>query len=668
MKLILLLVGCFFYMHSFAQKEKSPYEKFGKVTVSDLEKKVYSIDSSANAVVLSDIGTRTIEGNSKSWFSIITKRHTVIHILNKNAYDEANVEIPLYGMGSDAEKVSNLKGVTYNLENGKMVTTKLEKSGQFVEKVDKNRQIVKFTLPQVKEGSIIEYEYQVTSDYISVPDPWYFQSITAPTLWSECNFSVPEFFFYNYLNRGYQKIDVISKEDRRQTFNVSEYRSGYGSDRQSFDAGVTDHRWVIKNAPELKTENYTFSIRNHISRMEFQLISQGYPLTQRTYRSTWEEITKNLLLSPSFGEKLDANNNWMSDEVKPLYVHETSTVDKAKKIYDYVRDHFKSTGNYGIYLENSLKDIFKTKKGSSAEINLLLTAMLRYAGLTADPVVLSTTGNGYSFEYLPMLTSMNYVVVQVLDGNNTYYLDASKPRLGFNTLPVYCYNGHARIVNQNALPLYLSPDSIKEEKHTVFFISNASKGKWVGTVTQDLGTYDSYEIRNEISEKGQEDFFKGLQKYYLTSKIMNPKIDSLNNFEAPLQLKYELDFNPNEDDILYVNPTFGEGYSKNPFANANRSYPVEMPYKQEEVIIATIEIPEGYVVDELPKQMKVSLDETGTSFFEYRISKSGGTISFLNRIKINKSFFGPEEYPVLREFFNLVVKKQSEQIVFKKKG
>jgi hypothetical protein len=508
----------------------------------------------------------------------------------------------------------------------------------------------------------------VISDYISVPDTWYFQSLTAPTLWSECNFTIPEFFYYNFLNRGYRKIDYTEKENRRQTFAVAEYRSGYSSDRQSFDAEVTDNRWVIKNSPELKTENFTFSIRNHISRMEFQLVSQGYPFTARTYRSSWEEITKNLLLSSSFGEKLDAGNNWMSDEVKPIFSKESTNLAKAQKIYEYVRDNFKSTGNYGIYMESSLKDVFKTKKGSTSEINLLLTAMLRFAGLVADPVILSTTGNGYSFEYLPMISSMNYTIVQFLDGINTYYLDASKPRLGFNTLPVYCYNGHARIVNKNALPLYLTSDSIKENKHTVFFISNNEKGKWVGTVNQNLGTYNSYNIRNEISEKGQDDFFKGIQKNYLNAKIINPKVDSLNNYEMPLSLNYELAFNQEGEDILYVNPTFGEGYSKNPFASADRSYPVEMPYKQEEVIIATIEIPTGYVVDELPKQMKVTLDETGTSFFEYRISKSGETISFLCRIKINKSFFVPEEYPVLREFFNLVVKKQSEQIVFKKKG
>src|SRR5215203_4495141 len=79
---------------SFSQQQTaSPYTKFGKITAEELQKRVYSIDSNANAVVLSDIGEAAVEGNNKGWFSVVFKRHRVVHILNKNGYDEANVEV-----------------------------------------------------------------------------------------------------------------------------------------------------------------------------------------------------------------------------------------------------------------------------------------------------------------------------------------------------------------------------------------------------------------------------------------------------------------------------------------------------------------------------------------------------------------------------------------------
>ncbi len=112
---------------------------------------------------------------------------------------------------------------------------------------------------------------------------------------------------------------------------------------------------------------------------------------------------------------------------------------------------------------------------------------------------------------------------------------------------------------------------------------------------------------------------------------------------------------------------FCEGQKENPFTSAERKYPVEMPYKFDESYNLQIEVPKGYVVDELPKSMIVKLNEENEGMFEYRISQSGDNISFRSRVRISRTVFQPEEYEMLREFFNLVVKKHAEQIVFKKK-
>jgi hypothetical protein len=667
MRSFCLLLGCLLALTAFSQKE-SPYTKFGKISAADLERKIYPIDSSANAVVLSDIGNVAVEGNSKGWFSIVFKRHKVVHILNKNGYHEADVEIPLYIDGSVEENLDNIKAVTYNLENGKLTEARLDKGSVFKEKVDKHRITKKFTMPNVKEGCIIEYEYQVTSDFIWNLDPWLFQG-ASPRLWSEFNFTVPEFFSYNFLSRGYHPIDINERKDRTGSFYIRDTRGAGATENYSFSAGVSDYRWVMKDVPALKEESFTSSLKNHISRMEFQLASQRHPLSPKNFRTNWNELTKGLLESESFGNVLKNANNWLSDDIKPVFASVTSGVDKAKKIYSYVRDNFSCTGTTGhIFLDQTLKNVLKTKKGSVAEINLLLTIMLRYAGLSADPVILSTTSHGYAVEYSPMTSNFNYVVVQLNDNGTLYYLDASDPHLGFNKLSASCYNGHARVVDEMATPLNFSADSLKESKATLLIVTNDDKGRWVGKMNQMPGYYESYAIRERIKEKGQEEFFKQVQKDFgFDVKITEPVIDSLKDYENPVRLHYSVELNAGGEDILYINPMFGEGYRKNPFTAAERYYPVEMPYTTDETFVLTLEVPNGYVVDELPKQVLARFDEEGNSFFEYRISQSGGMISFRSRIKLNRAFFMPEEYPILREFFNLIVSKQSEQIVLKKK-
>jgi hypothetical protein len=113
---------------------------------------------------------------------------------------------------------------------------------------------------------------------------------------------------------------------------------------------------------------------------------------------------------------------------------------------------------------------------------------------------------------------------------------------------------------------------------------------------------------------------------------------------------------------------FGEGYKENPFKSAQRFYPVEMPYTLDETYLLQLQVPEGYVVDELPQQIMVKLNENDDGLFEYRLSESNGTISLRSRLRIKRSLFMPDEYNMLREFFDLVVKKHNEQIVFKKKS
>ena len=647
--------------------QESPFYKFGKITPATLQQKTYPLDSSASAVVLSDVGEAAIEGNSKGWFSVITTRHKVVHILAKSAYDEATVEVPLYTNGLNEERLEELKAVTYNLEAGKVTEAKLEKSGLFTEKRTNNLIVKKFTLPAVKEGSIIEYQYKVSSDFISHVDPWSFQG-EKPVLWSEFLFSVPQFFSYSFISHGYLRPFINDKKDRSTSFAVRETRGAGATENYNFTSGVTDYRWVMKDVPQLKPESYVSALENHLARLEFQLASKNYPLEPKNYRGSWPGLTKELLEDESFGKGVTASNGWLNDEEKLILRGAVSETEKARAVYQYVRNRFTCTRSVGIGAEQSVKNTFKSGKGTVSEINLLLTAMLRAAGLNADPVILSKTSHGYAYDLYPMLNRFNYVVTQVQADGRMLYLDASHNHLGFNKLLPECYNGHARVVNEEATPLYLVADSLHDRKVTALFLTKGAKTLWEGNMNQTPGYYESYGLRERIKADGEASFFKAVQKDFGGDVIISePHIDSLTNYDMPLGIKYALDYNPEKADILYINPLFGEGYKKNPFKSAERAYPVEMPYATDETFILNMEVPDGYEVDELPKQIMVKLDDAGKSFFEYRIQADRGTVALRSRVKLDRAYYEPDEYVNLREFFNLIVKKHNEQIVFKKK-
>jgi len=664
---LLLSILCLFFFCVAAMAQDKSSAKFGKLTPEDFAPKVYSIDSNASAVVIADIGSSRIVGNTKGWFSIEFKRYRRVHILNKNGFDVATEEIYLNSDGDREEKLSDLRAVTYNLENGKVVETKLDKDNIFKDKLSKNLVERKFTFPNIKEGSIIEFEYTIVSDFLSYLRSWTFQG-DYPTLWSEYNLRLPSFFSYLFLGQGYQKFFIQSRKDWQDQYKITETNGTEASQYYTITTAVTDYRWVIKDAPALKDEGYVSTIKNHVQKIEFELTSKNEPLEPRIYISSWPQVAEELMNQEDFGLPLSKDLSWLSDAAKTALRGTSSPLEKAKKIYEYVRDNFTCTDYSEAGLDHPLKNVLKTKSGTVAEINMLLTAMLRYAGLDADPVILSTRTHGYTYALYPILNKFNYVICDATIDGKQIFLDATRPRLGFGKLIPACYNGHARIINASAPAIEFSADSLMERKMTSIMLTTDDKGEMIGQLQQVPGYFESHEIRETVKEKGPDDFFKTVKKNYAQEvELVSPRIDSLNNLEESVVISYNFQMKQENGDILYINPMFAEGYKSNPFKSAQRYYPVEMPYASDETYVFSMIVPQGYVIDELPKSIIVKLNDAGDGQFEYIVTETNGTISMRSRIQLKRAYYQPAEYDLLREFFNLVVKKQNEQIVLKKK-
>ena len=99
-----LLTSLFLLLINASAQDKSNV-KYGKVSPQDFANKIYSIDSNASAVVIADIGSTEIVGNSKGWFSLEFKHYRRVHILNKNGYDAGDVEIELFTNGDAEEEI-----------------------------------------------------------------------------------------------------------------------------------------------------------------------------------------------------------------------------------------------------------------------------------------------------------------------------------------------------------------------------------------------------------------------------------------------------------------------------------------------------------------------------------------------------------------------------------
>lgn len=648
-------------------QDKSPI-KFGKISPDDFKQQAPSFDTSANAVVISDVGTSRILPNNSGGFGYEFQRQLRVKILNKNGLDAGDFNIPVYiSRNSEMkEELRALKAFTYNLEGGKIVETKLENSQVFTEKENRNYHMKKFALPALKEGSIFEISYTILSDFLFDFRPWQFQG-DYPCLWSEYNVEIPEYYHYVTLTQGYLPFHINKSKETSRTFLIRP-KTGLDANSRPFsiDGMVVMKTWVIKNVPSLKEEAFTTTINNHRSKIEFQLSAIVYPQSPIDYvMNSWPKVSEDMMKHENFGLQLSKFNGWLKDELENVIGNATDPHEKTKKIFEYVRDNYTCVSRGSIYTSTTLKSIFKQKSGTATDLNLLLTAMLEQAGIETYPVLLSTRRHGFTNEIYPLMDRFNYVVTAALVGDNDYLLDASIPELGFNMLDESCYNGHARVLTKDPPAIFLSSDSLLEKKVTMAFIV-PENGQFNGYVKTQMGYYNSLRYRHAIKQSGETGIIDNLKKSLGPDFIVkDARFDSLTQLEKPIALHYNISLKADDPEIIYLNPIIGDGYKENPFKSATRLYPVEMPYRIDETYLLNLEIPQGYVVDEIPKSAKVSLNDSD-GYFEYLVSYDKTRIQLRCRVLLNKTTFVQEDYEILRNFYGFIVNKQAEQIVLKK--
>jgi hypothetical protein len=663
LKPALLLVFTIFIGNGIAFTQNEPQAIFGKVSIADFNlPKSNVVDSNSNAVIIADVGSIEFIGNKHNWISSVFRKSTRIKILNKKGYDLATVKLRLYGAEDWEDKIDDLHASTYNIENGKVVEIKLNDGEVFNEKIRKDLNEKKFTMPDIKEGSIIEYSYAITSYNYSFLPAWYFQNLNYPCLYSEFKIGIPNLVRYLSIHYGVDSFYSTKSDEGNKSLVM---------DIVKVKSTIHNHTWIMKDVSSFNYEDYIGEPGNHLDRLEFSLVQTYNGEDVDNITTTWKAAEDKLLGSKTFGASINVENaSNLYNIMKRVCSLDGNITEAAKQIYSYVQNNFTCVPDDDIYIENDLYEVNKMHKGTVAELNMLLIALLRQREIKADPVILSTKDYGVHPVSYPILEKMNYVICMMRIGRDTIFLDASDPMLGFGKLPLSCYNGHAQIIDeQHSGSLYFNPNAIKELNKTYVTIVNDENGNGSsGSFESIQGYFESYDVRNTIKEKGQEAYLKNIKLSYGTDvEIKNLQIDSLKQLEQPVKIKYDINFKAgNEDDIIYFNPFISNALKANPFMATERKYPVEMSYPVDDTYELTMDIPKGYKVEELPKSVKVSFNDND-GFFEYAIQKDDLLVQLRSHIKLNRAIFAAEDYGSLRDFFAYIIKKQSEQIVFKKK-
>lgn len=118
--------------------------------------------------------------------------------------------------------------------------------------------------------------------------------------------------------------------------------------------------------------------------------------------------------------------------------------------------------------------------------------------------------------------------------------------------------------------------------------------------------------------------------------------------------------------VFYFNPVLAGKWTTNPLKSKDRIYPIDLGTAISAAYIANFTLPDGYVLEEMPKTEIVMLPEKGGKF-AYQVRQTNNVIQVNSSIQVTRTRFMPEEYPHLKEFFERVVQKHAQPLVIKKK-
>ena len=651
---VFLIITLLFSANRMVAQEKP---EFGAISKSESEFASYEKDSEATAVYLYEYGNNYFEIRD-DYILLITKYHAKIKILEKEGFEYANIEIPLYQSKKRKEKIVNIKALTHNGEIKHSVKT----SEFFEEEVNDKWSQTKFTFPNVKEGSIIEYEYEMQSPFYFNFTGWEFQS-DIPKLYSEFNAKIPGNWLYNRSLKGDLNLKVNEADIVKGCFSFPGTKD---------DSDCESLKYVMEDIPAFKdSEEYMLSSNNYRSKLEFELseYKSFYGGTDK-YTKSWDDVDKEFKTDKDIGSQL-RKKNFFEKNVDESLLAEGDEITRAKNIYEFVKNHFTWNEKYSIWQGNKVKKAFDEKKGNVAEINIALINLLNAAGIKANMMVMATRKRGLPKKTHPVMNDFNYIVAKVDIEGESYLLDATDKYMPFGMLPFRCLNYYGRVMdfdtesywydivaektNSIMLRAQMTIDTNEKKLEGVFDVINSGYKK----VTQDefLHTTNEESYIEKLEEEISDDFH--ITSHEKILKYSNEKkITERFNFEIE---------NLFQGDNIYLNPFVIKFFDKNPFVASDRNYPVDFGYPMKYQYILNMKIPEGYQVKSIPENKNFSMPDNGGVLKLNVSDNNSGALNLFFTFDLNSAHYNNAYYEGLKQLFNEAVKSQSQSlIVFEK--
>ncbi|HET7434220.1 MAG TPA: DUF3857 and transglutaminase domain-containing protein [Thermoanaerobaculia bacterium] len=320
-----------------------------------------------------------------------------------------------------------------------------------------------------------------------------------------------------------------------------------------------------------------------------------------------------------------------------------------------------------------IEDVLTNGYGYRVELNRLFAGLARAAGFDASMVRVSQRDEAFFAQQLPDADQLLTEVVLVKNGDQERWFDPGTPHNAFGLLSwENTYVMAMKLVKKSGGTWVTTPEQGPElaiTKRTADLHVDGDVLKGTATVTftgqaalsRRLAAHTHDEAENR---KSLEDDIKGWFPDGSTVKLT--KISSLTASDEPLTLDVDLEL-ANLGTVagsraLLPLSVFAAS-QKNPLSAEQRKNAVYFNYMRQTEDHVTLHLPEGYVVESVPKGLKLDI---GGALYTADWKQNGGVVTLDRKMAMKTLVVDAANYRVIRSFYARTGTADQDALVLKK--
>jgi Transglutaminase-like superfamily len=516
-----------------------------------------------------------------------------------------------------------------------------------------------FSLPEVENGSILEYRYKRRYDDNRLRSPE----------WNVQHSLFVRKAHFHYIPTDREVISNIDKGSVTSSIAYSQLLpkgSKVVETRGEFDL-------VVENVPALPREEYEPPMQAFACRVRF------YYTSKRSAQEFWNSYGK------SWSHDIDrfaSPSPAINDAAKELTSGATTQDEKLAKLYDavmkldntrYSREHSNDENRAeGVKHIKSAADVLALKRGSPDDLAMLFLALARAAGFHAEAMaVVNRDSDFFEQNYLDGDQLDDLIILVTVDGKERAF-DPGERYAAYGTLHwkhtlaggLRQQDGHTALVSSPSLgykdtivqriaELTLAPDGSITGSATVICTGQRSMG-W----RQKALEGDEVALSKEFDDQLQTDLPSGLMVQ--TDHFLGLS-DENSNLMVRMKVTGSLGTATGKRLVLPLS-IFSAG-SRDPFTSSHREEPIDLQYPFLEKDQVTLHLPPGFQVESVPSDARVDLPQNAV--YLSHAAADGQTITFTRSYVLANMLYGAAEYNKLKGFFDDVSNKDRAQAVLR---